>query len=209
MKKLIPIYVLLMFCSTQLFSQFQIGIGGGLSFSNMITQDFDLGTSYRTGYMFATPFSYQISPKFTASIIPGFTQKGYKNITSDPRFNSQTKMNYLHVIPEIKYSPFDRFYAGLGFFYSRQLGIYVRGDNTDWIDWKDSVISLDGDKDYELGVTPSISYHIGNFQLSVRYLHSLTNVLVFDFSDLEGEITPNVKSFNRSFEVAAFYVFGG
>ena len=204
MKKLFPIYIIMMLWSAQVFGQFQFGLGGGLSTATIKHVGVDQNPMYRTGVTFSFPIAYQITPKVTVALIPGFSQKGlsFKETNGDNIL--QLKINYIQLIPEIRYSFFNQFYAGLGMYYGRKERERSKPGADNWIN-----LGMFGVvEDHDIGLTPSISYRIGSVYLSLRYLHGLSNVLNVEFTDMEGDLIPDTKTFNRSFELAAFYVFG-
>lgn len=208
MKNLFPLYIVLMFFSTQIFGQFQVGIGGGLSTATVKYVGIDPAPDYRTGFLFAVPLSYQISPKITAALIPGFVQKGFIERTADNQRSVRVKTNYIQVTPEIRYSIFDQFYVGFGMYYGRNIGEYSKQSpgSGEWINLGE--LGLGVVEDNDIGLTPSISYNIGDISISLRYLHGLSNVLDVEVRNVEEELIPVTRTFNQSFELAAFYVFG-
>lgn len=197
----------MLLCSAQVSAQVQIGLGGGVSMANIHYTGIDIESGYRTGFMFSIPISYQITPKFTAALIPSYVQKGTHSNKNDPPNSYQYKINYLQSIPEIRYNIFDGFHTGLGMYFSRRIVEFQKSGTNDWTATfrRDQGLS----RLYDFGLTPSIHYHIGKISISARYLHGLSRTLDIEFVDpTTGQVIPNVRTFNRSFEVGVGYMFG-
>jgi hypothetical protein len=203
MNHLILSIIIVLGCTSNLFAQFNIGVKGGLSVSNVNFSGIEIPSNYRLGMSIGIPISYDISKRVIVGLNTDFIQKGY-NLEFNGQSNfTQFKYNYLQFTPNIKFLVVNNLQLGIGLYYAIKLDEFNKVGDDEWIDTgKFNII-----KNNDFGISPTIGYSHKKFLFQLSYHYGLRNIANINFTDSNGEIVPDVKLQNKAFEIGLAYMF--
>jgi len=203
MKKLAYTFILSLLSAISLFSQVGFGFGGGLSVSNMYFTNIDINSKYRHDVLLSTHLYHQAFDKMNIGINLSYAQKGFNLSYSNIDNYTQFKLNYLQLNPEIHITAFNLEFLefGFGLFYNRLIGSYEKSEFEDWF----SIAKFNIFKKNDIGISSSIIFLYSDFAFNFRYNQSIFDSGNTNYRDYDGNLIPNVKAYNRSFEFAFLY----
>ena len=174
-----------------------------MSVSDAEFSNIDIPSNYRTGMTFGIPMTYDISKRLRVGLNTEFIQKGYNLEYNGESDYTQNKFNYLQFTPQINIRVENNLQLGIGLYYAIKLDEFYKVGDDEWIDTgKFEII-----KNRDFGISPTIGYSYRNLILQLNYHYGLRNIANVNFTDINGEVIPNVKSHNRVFEIGLAYLF--
>ena len=209
MKRLIPLFVVLLAVTPLTFGQMQLGLKAGLNIANvggsdadnLVDEDFDISLDSKTGFEGGLFFMYQFNKMFAIQPEAYYSMKGATYTEDEGELT--LSLDYIEVpllfkllIPIQGSNVRPAFFVGPSVGFNTTANVKIEaGDESGEIDLKDETTSTE----FSLVFGGGVGFGVGNNEVGVeiRYILGLNS---FDgASDDPLDVTNNVLNFNAYF----------
>lgn len=202
MKNLFLILSLSFFCSPLAYSQFSLGISGGLNLSHSPFNDMVVfNTGYRSAYFLGVTPKYHLNSHLAILSDIEYSVKGFESKGNNIQLDSESRYTYLDFSPEITYHLADFLSLGMGGYIGFKLDEEQRIAGGEWSSTKD----LEFIKSTDFGLVGSIRGNLHNFFLVMSYQHGLQDISNLQYTDPNGEPLTSGKQRNRNIQLGIGY----
>lgn len=193
---ILPIFIFLPFTS---FSQFLVGVKGGVNYANVHISTFtDMNNaySYRPGYHFGLTFNYTVKKKIQFNPEVLLSAKGYK-IDFPDGTDSRVRLNYISIPLVLSYAPLESVNILLG----PEMGYLVGAKS------KTSGVTTDirnlWNQKIDIGVALGIRFNLSPYTfIEGRFTQGLSSIQDVNFADLNGNNIGTGQTRNRCIQLS-------
>jgi hypothetical protein len=195
------IFLIFLTYTTTSIAQFGIHIGGGANFSDFSFDKIQLPEINKaTNYFISVRPEIGLSEGLSVGIDLQFSRKGYDYATPDKSDISGYRFQYLDLIPQAQF----RFIKQVAIYGG--LGIAIRTSEKYNISevWKEATAKLSKSTDFTY-VAGLRLFPISRFSIETQFAGSLGSFLDVEFTDVQGNPIPNVKTHLNNIQIGIAY----
>ena len=180
------------------YSQFSIGIEGGMNLSNIKHTGFESGEiDYKPSinYFAGISAKYSFNSKISLNSDFNYSVKGFRK--------NRTKYTYLVFTPQAEYRINKFIGAGFGFYAGLKLDEEYKNRSNQWVSTKEQELI----KSSDYGLIASVKVYYNNFFIKIAYEYGLNNIeneIYYAFS-LQKD-TLDIKKYNRNIQIGIGYL---